>query len=298
MSLLQQRADAATERVAKLVANSHTAEVLPSTQTSLVQVPEHDTVGLSMRITFLLPHGSSSREFMDTVLQAVPPDNEGLCTANAVNPWTFVPVGNHNMALFSFQTLGQVEALQRVRCLSLQRNKLSKSDCAMDMPKDFCAHSAALVYVVKPFASEEEAERQIGPICSVEAYRRSTVTCQQPRRYLVVMHHTSEQNWFPEQNARDPMSEDVLSRLRSRAVAPMNCTSVLEHDPKSHEALVTQIMDDLTSEFLAETNTYDIMKYEESTALDGSTTEDGSFESSVATSVQATPGSSSSTLAH
>lgn len=260
LASLQNRAQAAAMRVAHVVAKSHAAlgthAKLPKRRarstlglhTPLLQVPEHRSMEFMLGITFLVPHGNDPTELMNTLSLVFPMVKEEHYMPNLISPTALVPQGYHNMALVSFQTMGPVDALKKAQCHS--KNNLQDALNPTGLPETsdvFCSQSAAIVYVVRPFESEEEAEQQLGPICSIEACCRSMFTSLQPKRYVAVMHSSSEPYSLLKQGVRDPVGDDILSRLRSRAVASMPCTAIAERDLKSHQALITQVVDDLTA---------------------------------------------------
>jgi len=302
---LYRRVDASTQRVARLVEVSQAPNALHASQRSLAQVPEHASVAFGTTITFLLPYGFEKNKFIEALSVIFPLRFEGLHSADMVLPCALIPVGNHNVAHIRFHILSAAEGLQRIRHLSMDPNSLHQDvgfwakdlsawPCTTgleELSHDFCSHSAALVYVVRPCTTEEQAERQLGPVCSVEAYRRSVATCQQQRRYLMVMHGSSEQC------VQDSVGKDILSRLRFRAVAPIPCILVKEKDRKSLERLLSNVLEDLEVDFQPQSTTLEKMKSEGGASFDVSTIEGGSDQSSVGTSLQETPTSSLSMLA-
>jgi hypothetical protein len=159
-------------------------------QAVLPQVHEDRSTEFDFSITFLVPRGLEGEEFMDIVLAVFP---EAHIDAASSCSTATVPYGGDKTAMVALHRLGPVEALEHVR--------RSSASSAISYKKKLCGEateddsgwpriglpeaadeSAALVYVVHAFRSAEDAEQQLGPICSVEASYRVAARKHQPRR--------------------------------------------------------------------------------------------------------------------
>jgi len=235
-------------------------------------------------ITFLLPRGLEGEEFMDTVLAAfpeAPPNAESPCS------FALVPYGGDKTALVALHRLDPVEALEQARRCAPPKSREEVPEAADEM----AARSTAFVYVVRAFRSAEDAEQQLGPICSVEASYRGAAKRHQPRRFIVALQDDDDRS--------GPLGRDVLKKLQARAVAPLPCTAVTRGCPAGHEKLVVQIVEGLASHFRHEhsgdtPSTANGFKEKDGSSLVGSETTAGS---SFCTTPQTSPPGSLSTTA-
>lgn len=280
---------------------------------SLAQVSEDSATELDCSVTFLLPMGEEGEEFMSAVLSAFPQVNFSSSNASIC---VTVPYGGGKTAMVSLQKLGPVEALQQVRQCASIMSQTNDSDVSgpqgnglhLEPVGEVGAQSSALVYVVRPFNSAEDAEQQLGPICSVEALYRSADQRRQPRRFLAALYGGGEGNACycstkdgicegpAELNIPGPFGKEVLRRLASRRVDPApSCTAVRRNCIAEHEAFVKLIVQALASHFrpgqggvgkaLCRTDKV----CEMSSTLSTDTTEAGSLRSSPGLTPQTTP---------
>mmetsp|Transcript_28677 Transcript_28677/g.78847 ORF Transcript_28677/g.78847 Transcript_28677/m.78847 type:complete len:774 (-) Transcript_28677:144-2465(-) len=166
---------------------------------------EERSLDCTFHVTFLLPMGAWSTEFMETLKAAFSSDEPGLATESpeetvpdgkpqVSRDSVVVPYAGHKAALVTVQGVGPLEALNlaRLNCHQQPPQRRPRppplvagfdhSPCEAPVPSalpecvgELGAHSSALVYVVRRPPSSKGAmqatlgEEQLGPICAVEA---------------------------------------------------------------------------------------------------------------------------------
>lgn len=257
-------------------------------QPQLPQVQEDRSTEFDFSITFIVPRGLEGEEFMEYIGAAFP---EAHTDATSSLCFVLVPYGGDKTALLALQQLGPVEALEQARCcgprqpiadsrrargpqagasgpqasfasqdgqpelLTEESPRIWKRLGRKGLPEpadEMSARSTAIAYVVRSFRSAEDAEQQLGPICSVEASYRVAAAKHRPRRFLVALHDAEAGKAVerPVDFGRPgPLGRDVLKKLQSRAVAPLPCTAVSRGDLLGHQSLVVQIVEALAAHF-------------------------------------------------
>jgi len=182
---------------------------------------------------------------METVLLAFP---EGHFDVASQCSFALVPYGGDKTAMVALHRLGPVEALEQARRCGPARAQ------SKDLPEtadEMAARSTAIVYVVHSFHSAEDAEQQLGPICSVEASYRVAAKKHQPRRFIAALHDADDTaaSQAEEMGRSGPLGCEVLKKLQARAVAPLPCSAVTRGSLYRHERLVVQIVEALAAHF-------------------------------------------------
>jgi hypothetical protein len=228
----------------------------------LPQVHEDRSTEFDFSITFLLPQGSEGEEFMNTVLEVFPEvhmDTFSTCS------FVLVPYGGDKTAMVALHRLGPVEALEQARrCGPMKKTAQDESEPPTNVGQtttwqrqglpetadEMAARSTAIVYVVHSFHSAEDAEQQLGPICSVEASYRVANQRHQPRRFIVALQAEHSATCKAEDLGRSGLfGREVLKKLQARAVTPLPCTAVTAGYLPGHERLVVQIVEALAAHF-------------------------------------------------
>lgn len=214
-------------------------------QAALPQVHEDRSTEFDFSITFLLPQGIEGEEFMETVLLAFP---EGHFDVASQCSFALVPYGGDKTAMVALHRLGPVEALEQARRYGPAR---AQSKGLPETVDEMGAKSTAIVYVVHSFHSAEDAEQQLGPICSVEASYRVAAKKHQPRRFIAALHDADDAAACKEEEMgrSGPLGCEVLKKLQARAVAPLPCSAVTRGSLYRHERLVVQIVEALAAHF-------------------------------------------------
>lgn len=287
----------------------------------LPQVHEDRSTEFDFGITFIVPRGQEGEEFMAYIVAAFP---EGRADASSPFCFVLVPYGGDKTALVALQQLGPVEALEQARrcgpkppncgrergpqgaCgqASFASQDTQPELCSAESPgiwkrkglpetaDEMSARSTAIAYMVHAFRSAEDAEQQLGPICSVEASYRNAALRHRPRRFLIALHDQEPgQVERPVDFGRPgPLGRDVLKKLQHRGHRDLPCTAITRGDISGHQALVIQIVEALAAQFRQGGSAEE--KYENSVV--GSETTAGS---SMCTTPQTSPLSSLSTPA-
>jgi len=162
---------------------------------------EFSRLGDGPHAVFLLPNVTESEEFMEFVLAGFPleRDQDRAC---AMRPTSVaVPSRGHHTKVF-LQQLGPVDALEDVQrrarrvqtrrpSSGIRRGTLShKFSPVTALPKvdDVAASSSTVLsYIVRPFESTKDAERQLGPILIIEASYQSPSHAFVPHRFVVAL---------------------------------------------------------------------------------------------------------------
>jgi hypothetical protein len=100
-------------------------------------------------------------------------------------------------------------------------------------------------------------ERQLGPICSVEAFYAATTSEFLPQRSLAVLQESGDESKAmnvssssePAQSGLSAETEEILRQLQQRRVPALPHTSVLVGDRESHRNLLLHLVNSLAADF-------------------------------------------------
>jgi len=237
--------------------------------------PSHDWNG--MLTVFLLPNLKESDDFMQTIFNTFAED------APKIAETSLLKFGDGSEVLL--QQLGPVDALEdvqrrarRAAASLLRRWALSwgrefglelaagprktaaplrrqgpkpRFAPAGGLPKvesEAAARSTLLVYLVRPFESAKDAERQLGPICIVEASYHGASHTHVPRRIVVALEESSELAALePNAGKLGAFGVKVQERLRQRGV-DLAVTSVERRSSAAHRDLMARMLELLASD--------------------------------------------------
>lgn len=155
----------------------------------------------SLRAVCLLPRAEESEQFVNTLCAAFSKEGEGVGELSSID--TSV---DGKRVQFLLQQLGPVDALEDIQRQSRDKPSLAvlASECGTSMvshgqcriPVVHClpkiedsvfAAATAVIYVMKPFESAQDAERQLGPILIVEAWYQANHSLLDPHRFVVAL---------------------------------------------------------------------------------------------------------------
>eukprot|EP00747_Dinoflagellata_sp_TGD_P214911 gnl/TRDRNA2_/TRDRNA2_87710_c0_seq1.p1 gnl/TRDRNA2_/TRDRNA2_87710_c0~~gnl/TRDRNA2_/TRDRNA2_87710_c0_seq1.p1 ORF type:complete len:772 (+),score=113.13 gnl/TRDRNA2_/TRDRNA2_87710_c0_seq1:54-2369(+) len=226
---------------------------------SMPVVPEEQSLEFTFDVTFLLPSGEEGKEFMEHLLAAcssLAPAHVTTTNVNAVDKLSepisaLIPCAGGGTALVGLRQLGQADALKHV----MLRARCRGTDAGASLPQGglpettdkTSARSTALVYVVHSFRSMEDKERQLGPICAVEASYKAAAGGFMPLRLVVALHDAEAP--ANESDKPGPLGEEVLKELRARRVLELPGLAVNRGDTAGHRALVQHIAECLAAHF-------------------------------------------------
>eukprot|EP00403_Amphidinium_massartii_P029894 CAMPEP_0178391874 /NCGR_PEP_ID=MMETSP0689_2-20121128/11388_1 /TAXON_ID=160604 /ORGANISM="Amphidinium massartii, Strain CS-259" /LENGTH=856 /DNA_ID=CAMNT_0020012431 /DNA_START=35 /DNA_END=2602 /DNA_ORIENTATION=+ len=232
---------------------------------------------------FLLPNLKESDDFMQTVFSAFAEDCPRVADTSVVQ----IRNGDANGREVLLQHLGPVDALEdvqrrarRAAASLLRRWALSwgrefgleltgprkspaplrrqgqkpRFSLASGLPKvesQAAAGSTMLVYFVRPFESAKDAERQLGPICIVEASYHGASHTHVPRRIVVAVEESPEATEASTTGSLGSFGCKVQERLRQRGV-DLPVTSVDKRSITSHRDLLNGMASTLVSEVAQE----------------------------------------------
>lgn len=229
--------------------SNHSVSVLPPVATEneerqrpygleLPQLHEERSLDCTFDITFLVPASEEGQSFATDTLAAfgeVSPSEKQLV----------VPFGGNRTALVNMRQLGPVQALDfvRSRAHSVQTNF---SD-TLPEPSEKRSRSSAVVYAVHATNSMDDAERLVGPVCSVEAYYVTAVSDHRPCRFLAVLQDEAEVDTAF--GAPGSFGDEVVRQLRSRGVGRLPCIAVTKGRLSSHRHFLTRIVNCMATNF-------------------------------------------------
>jgi hypothetical protein len=107
------------------------------------------------------------------------------------------------------------------------------------------ARSTALAYVVHDVECMDGMERQLGPICSVEAFYAASSSDFWPNRSIVAL---QEGHAAMNQDPRRGTAE-ILRQLQQRRVGELPCNAVMMGNRESHRSLLMHIVASLATNF-------------------------------------------------
>jgi len=159
--------------------------------------PASQTQGRTVRIVFLLPNVTESDEFMQTTYSAFFPEAGNPTDINQVEL-----VHGEEMVTIMLHQLGPVDALEdvqrRARRVSTRKtpsNPRRSSGCHQfkrmtnlpTLEDESTAKATTVVYLLRPFESPKDAERQLGPILILEASYQGSSHRFVPNRLVVAL---------------------------------------------------------------------------------------------------------------
>lgn len=152
-----------------------------------------------LNVVFLLPNVTESNEFMQITLNAFSEDTPDAAEFSRVA----VPVGDE-VAQVALQQLGPVDALEdvqrRARRLDTQsrrpangfrrtgvRPRFLPVNTLPKVEDPVSASSTMVAYLLRPFSSPKDAERQLGPVGIIETSYRGASHSYAPSRVVVAL---------------------------------------------------------------------------------------------------------------
>jgi len=247
----------------------------------LPRLHEERSLECTFQVAFLVPFGPEGRNFLDNIrsafLEAPSPVNGSHAAAAASSDRSFVlvPYAGSRTALVLLQEVGPVQALEHVRLRSQSQTSQSTDSgrslkvSAESLPEptnEMCARSTALVYVVHSAQSMDDRERQLGPICAVEAFYAATTTEFLPSRSIAALREgagmSEAPSGLPGTSSPAPTTQsqkkigagasdtvDILRQLQQRRVGELPCTEVFMEDRASHRSLLINLVTSLAGDF-------------------------------------------------
>jgi len=309
----------------------------------LPRLHEERSLECTFEVTFLVPFGPEGRNFVTSIrsafLEAPSPavGSQAAAASSSDSSFVLVPYAGSRTALVLLQEIGPVQALEHVRLRSQSQSSASTSSAqsfmqasahgcpAGSLPEptnEMCARSTALVYVVHSTKSMDGMERQLGPICSVEAFYAAAAREFLPSRSLAALreptpvdeasdsppHSCAESSTIDgastatvqarRQGAGSADTVEILRQLQNRRVGQLPCTDVVMGDRESHRSLLIHIVTSLAADFcLSARQSSDICKPRKVDFAD-TDTETPATNLSGTSSAKTTPSSSMLTAAH
>jgi hypothetical protein len=238
----------------------------------LPRLHEERSLECTFQVTFLVPFGPEGRNFMENIRAAFGEAPSALAashtvSANSDKSFVLVPYAGSRTALVLLQDIGPVRALEHVRLRSrcssrdLAKSGKAQPEALPEPTNEMCARSTALVYVVHAAQCMDGLERQLGPICSVEAFYAAAGSEFLPQRSIVALQEPESGSHVFE--APDPLvpptarlrgqgssdTEEIIRQLQHRRVPRLPCTNVRMRDRESHRNLLLHLVNSLASDF-------------------------------------------------
>jgi len=210
---------------------------------------EERSLDCNLHVSFLLPIGVQSEEFMDLVRAPFIGADEGAAPEKSDRDFLLVPYDDNKTALVKLHRVGPVEALEHARKRS---HAAAEQKEGLPEPVDkTAAVSTALVYVVHRPASAEGVELQLRPICAAEA-SYATLPGQRPSRFIAAIHDHQELEPLgaggPGPLAEPgPLGEEMLRELRLRGAGALPCFAVAKGNRVSHRFFLTHVVQALVA---------------------------------------------------
>lgn len=196
-------------------------------------------------VVFLLPNATESDEFMQVVSEAFPEDRPTMGGSELarvrVCACDNADAAQVSVALRHLRPIDALEDVQRRTRTKAQPRRSPVPACGRkaalfpkfptvaNLPKvddDEAASSTVVAYIVRPFQSAKDAERQLGPILLVEASYNgpSNARGHIPQRMVVALEEPGDMPALDDLGAgidflhRGPLGTRVLDRLKQRGV--------------------------------------------------------------------------------
>jgi hypothetical protein len=255
---------------------------IPRIPLDLPSVQEERSLECTFQVTFLVPCGPEGRNFVENIRAAfreapstpLNGQSAGSCERSSDKSFVLVPYAGSRTALVLLQEIGPVQALEHVRLKSQSQSagpSGSTESCFKVLPghgwsaeglpeptNEMYARSTALVYVVHAAQCMDGMERQLGPICSVEAFYAAAGNDFLPNRSLAALQEASSTHEAcastPSVSARshgssDSGTEEILRQLAHRRVGKLPCNTVVMGDRESHRSLLMHVVTSLAASF-------------------------------------------------